>query len=114
MTNNIKKTKWKYANPEKNKRYTDYSNKVYLEKDKPKKLLITNWEFFKGMESGPLFKCFVEKEDGKKVDKSWAIWDYKLMGALKNKLKGKTPDLDKVEITVVMKGEELDEEFELL
>ena len=106
--------KWKYADPDKNKMYTDYSNKVYLEKDKPKKLLITNWEFFKGMERGPLFKCFVEKEDGKKVDKSWAVWDFDLMEVLKERLKGKKPGTSKVEITVIKKGDELEETFELL
>lgn len=105
--------KWKYQNPEKTKMYNDYSNKIYLEKDKPKKLVITNWEFFKGAESGPMFKCFVETEDGSKVDKNWAVWDFDLKEALKNKLKGKKPDLDKVEITVVMKGEDLEEYFEL-
>ena len=105
--------KWKYANPDKQNIYTNYSNKIYLELDKPKTMVITNWEFLKGTDNGPIFKCFVEKEDGEDVDKNWAVWDYSLMEALKAKLKGKKPDLAKVEITVLKKGDELEEEFEL-
>jgi len=104
---------WKYANPAKAKIYTDYSNKIYLEKGKPKKLTITNWEFFKGADAGPIFKCFVEKEDGQPADKSWAVWDYELTEQLKNRLKGKRKDLDKVEITIVKRGSEFEESFDL-
>ena len=43
--------KWKYANPDKQNRYTNYSNKVYVEKGEPKKITITNWEFLKGQDA---------------------------------------------------------------
>lgn len=106
-------TKWKYQHPEKRQRYRDYSNKLYIDKNKTKKFTINNWEFLKGSGAGPVFKCYVEKEDGEVVDKTWAIWDLDFAEVLKKKLKGKKPPSDKVELKVVKHGENFEETFEL-
>ncbi len=105
-------SKWKYQT-EKDRRRSDYSNKLYLEKDKPKRITITSWEFIKNPDKGPLFKCFVVKEDNKEVDKVWSVWDFELVERIREKVKGKKADLAKVELTVVKKGDELEEYFEL-
>jgi hypothetical protein len=106
--------KWKYQNPEKQKRYTDYkTNRLYIENDKPFKLVISDWEFPKSSGSTPSFKCFVVEENGKKVDKHWSVWDYELKEALKAKLKGKKPASDKVEITVTRHQKGMEESFDL-
>ena len=106
--------KWKYQNPEKERMRTDYkSGRLYLENDKPKKIVVSDWEFPASSGSTPSFKCFVTKEDGKAVDKHWSVWDFELKEALKAKLKSKKANRDKVEVTVTRRQKGMEESFEL-
>jgi hypothetical protein len=84
-----------------------------FEKDKAKKLTISDWDFERGS-SGYLFKCYVIKEDGKEADKIWTVWDYESARALKKKLGTRNVSVPR-ELKVVMhKNDEDESYFELL
>ena len=102
---------YKYQNPK--KQPMGFGQKVYIGFEKPKKLTISNWEFIKPTGTTPIFKCFVIKEDGKEVDKTWAVWNYDLMEQLKKKLKSKRIDMDKVEVEIIRHGDEFEDSFDV-
>ena len=97
--------KWKYANEKKP------MQDLYLrfEVGKTKTLTVTNWDFDRHP-SGYMFKCFVEKEDGKTVDKVWTVWDYESAELLKKKLGAKYRS-GNAEVTVTLVRDEDDEEI---
>ena len=79
-----------------------------FEEGKPKKLVVNNWSFERG-HSGYMFMCYVEQEDGEKVDKLWYVWDWESTEQLKKKLKPTKYVSGKKEITVVMSKNDDDE-----
>ncbi len=91
--------KYKYR---KDKKRPNYDLYLRFEKDIPKKVILSSWDFSKDDFSGALFKSYVCKEDGVTVDKIWSVWDFNFSQLLKKKLAKKSP-ADNVELNVVVK-----------
>ena len=102
--------KWKY---QKIKTRPENLYIRFEERNIPKKMKITEWQFLKKDPNDALFKTCVIEEDGLPVDKFWTVWDYDLKEKLKKMLKPfKHPDRTKVTVIIELKGEEMEEFFE--
>lgn len=72
---------------------------LQFEDKEEKELVVSGWDFSKHP-AGYLFKCYVEEENGKEVDKIWTVWDYESTQLLKKKLKGEGPKKIKVRMFI--------------
>jgi hypothetical protein len=86
------------------------ANFLHFDDGEEKELLVSGWKFGR-QTGGYLFRCYVEEENGEKVDKIWTIWDYDSAQALKKKLKGEGPLRIKIKM---QKNDEDDSTFEVV
>jgi len=87
------------------------ANFLKFDENEQKELVVNEWDYTKHS-SGYLFRCYVEEENGEKVDKIWTVWDYQSTQLLKKKLGSKClqPKRLKVKMTV---NDEDEQEFEI-